>query len=477
MATIESVKRTGDPRAECFTRPRTLTPALLAVVALSLLPGSATAQDSHWWTNQYGNRARLLGGAVIGSSSDLSAIYYNPGALALVERPEALLTGYVFELDNLALKDIFRPGSEISSTRFAAVAGLVAGEIRLGFLGESRLAYSFITRHIFEYRLGSSVELTGDEIDVPELSTVSGSLRVDSRLSEYWGGLTWSVPLSDRVGLGVTLFGASRNQRARSDTDLAVVAEDLSAGVAVRTRDYSYGHWRLLAKIGLRANLSETWTAGLTLTTPSLRLFGSGEVGVNLSTVAGPVQEVAVSFEDGIASKYRNPVSVGAGAAYSGDDWGFHAAIEWFDGLDIVILDAEPFDGQTSGEVFDPNVDHRMKPVLNAGIGVAKTFSEKLSGYGSFHTDFSGADREDPSVTTTALWDLYSLGAGAIFAVGRSEFTAGLNYAFGSEQPLSPADPTGDDPVARLLGQGRATYSRWTFIIGFSLEFAPDVGG
>ena len=74
--------------------------------ATVLLAAPAVAQDSQWWTNQYGNRARLLGGAVIGSSRDLSAVYYNPGGLAVVDEPDALLTGYVFELDNIKYTDV-----------------------------------------------------------------------------------------------------------------------------------------------------------------------------------------------------------------------------------------------------------------------------------------------------------------------------------------------------------------------------------
>ena len=127
--------------------PRIHLAHALAIACLVLLPVPARAQDSHWWTNQYGNRARLLGGAVIGSSRDLSAVYYNPGGLAVVDEPDALLTGYVFELDNIKYSDILIKGTELSSTRFDAVAGLIAGQLPFNFLGDNRLAYSYLTRH------------------------------------------------------------------------------------------------------------------------------------------------------------------------------------------------------------------------------------------------------------------------------------------------------------------------------------------
>ena len=50
-----------------------------------LVSGSIFAQDTHYWNNQYGTDAQLLGGVVVGDISDLSAVYYNPGAIALTK--------------------------------------------------------------------------------------------------------------------------------------------------------------------------------------------------------------------------------------------------------------------------------------------------------------------------------------------------------------------------------------------------------
>ncbi|HJN91846.1 MAG TPA: long-chain fatty acid transport protein, partial [Dehalococcoidia bacterium] len=56
--------------------------AVAVVLCCLAAPDTAAAQDSNYWTIQYGNRARLLGGSAVGSASDLSAVYYNPGRLA-----------------------------------------------------------------------------------------------------------------------------------------------------------------------------------------------------------------------------------------------------------------------------------------------------------------------------------------------------------------------------------------------------------
>jgi hypothetical protein len=123
----------GSISAAATTR-RTFISAIRTLCLAVIFATPAAAQDSQWWTNQYGNRARLLGGAVIGSSRDLSAVYYNPGGLAVVAEPDALLTGYVFELDNIKYTDVLFRDTELSSTRFDAVAGLIAGQIPFNFL-------------------------------------------------------------------------------------------------------------------------------------------------------------------------------------------------------------------------------------------------------------------------------------------------------------------------------------------------------
>ena len=168
-----------------------VSPFFTAIFAVVLAAGPATAQDAQYWTNDYGNRARLLGGAMVGSASDLSAVYYNPGRLALLESPEAFLSGFVFNYDHLGLDNSLTSGDGLTSSRFDAVAALIAGELRLGFLGDSHLAYSFMNRHGFDIRLKEEVIYEDpDEVGLPDVDLLAGNLGFETKLSEYWAGLT-----------------------------------------------------------------------------------------------------------------------------------------------------------------------------------------------------------------------------------------------------------------------------------------------
>lgn len=455
---------------------RTLTAIILAGWVLLFLTVPAVAQDSQWWTNQYGNRARLLGGAVIGSSRDLSAVYYNPGGLAVVEEPDALLTGYVFELDNIKYTDVLFRDTELSSTRFDGVAGLIAGQLPFNFLGDSRLAYSYLTRHNLEYRFNEGGAVPADSF--PEFEgpgELSAAITFETRLRENWGGLTWSTPL-DRLGVGVSMFVASRSQRSRYLGSLTA-----TDGTGLQTtnsqRSYDYYDWRLLWKIGVATSF-ERWNVGLNITTPSLHLFGSGDLSYEDLSVLADSESLTATFQQNLGTGYATSWAIGAGGEYVGDGWKAHIALEWFDAINVVVLDAQPFRSQTdSTAVVDPDVDNIMRSLVNVALGYEHTFSDRYSGYATFYTDWTGSEAGVPSATTTTPWNLWTFGAGAIFSIGRSEFTTGLTYKFGGRDNIARFNLIPDDDVEDTLlsdGAGGAFW-RLSLVLGFKLEFAPEL--
>lgn len=46
---------------------------IITILALAVIAHPLVAQDSHYWTNQYGTESWLLGGAVVGSRTDLAS--------------------------------------------------------------------------------------------------------------------------------------------------------------------------------------------------------------------------------------------------------------------------------------------------------------------------------------------------------------------------------------------------------------------
>ena len=113
-----------------LTHLRSMAFATVVTVGCVLLaPAESSAQNANYWTDQYGPRASLLGGAVIGSISDVSGTYYNPGSLALAESLPFALSTSVYEYQNVVLEDGAGGGVDLAPTRTGVRPSLLAWTI------------------------------------------------------------------------------------------------------------------------------------------------------------------------------------------------------------------------------------------------------------------------------------------------------------------------------------------------------------
>jgi hypothetical protein len=452
--------------------------AVLVLVAGLVAPGPAAAQDSHYWTRQFGNRAWLLGGAVIGAPLDISAVYYNPGAVALLREPEIQLSGNVFEYTFLGVGEGVDGGRDLSTASLVGSPSLVAGELGFDFLGDSRLAYSLLTRQRFNLHLESRGLATGsDLLGVPGLERLSTEVQLEQDVSEYWAGFTWAYPFGSRVAVGVSPFLAVRNQRARFLILRQGAGGEGQALLFLRGREFRYLHARLLAKLGLSLQ-QEPWALGVTVTTPALSLWGRGASGFDHTTFLqgpGPGSEapavVASDFLEDLPARYHTPFSVGIGASRQLGHTTFHVSAEWFDEVDAFpLFGAEPFTSSAPPEALPGGVFFGLAPIVNVAVGVEQRLGERLLGYLSFHTDFSGAVDAPGTNASVAAWNLYHTAAGVYFAVGPASVTLGGNVAVGSQSARRFRDILSRAGLEGLSG-ARIRFLQVTFLLGASFQF------
>lgn len=449
---------------------------LLAVGLACALPAPAVAQSTNYWSNQFGNRARLLGGSVVGSVDDLSAVYYNPGALSLMEDPQFLLAGNVYQLTNLRVQNGLGRGQDLTSTRVVGVAPLFAGRLRFGFLGKHQLAYTFLTRQSLDLRLEERVPL--EEMDIfgiPNQRFSTGEARVEQSLGEYWAGLAWSYPLTENIGIGVTPFIAVRRHKVRQQLVVQALGEGGEAGTLFQAREFFYRHVRLLAKLGVAADFG-AWRFGASFTTPGLvGALGRGQAGLDSSLVTqgNTPAQVVTDFQEKLPAKYRSPLSVAAGVSRSFGETRLHVAGEWFAPVgEYRLLDPRSFTGQTTGEVLSTDVTLRLDDVFNVGIGLEQRYTERLNLYMSFSTDMSATPPGPDVARVLTGWDLYHFAAGGSFQVGRYDVTLGGIFAFGDLLTPQTLEVIPGDPISRRLeqpGDARVEYYRVTLVLGVSI--------
>ena len=78
-----------------------------------------------------------------------------------------------------------------------------------------------MNRHGFDIRLKEEVINENPDLPgLPDTELLAGNLGFETKLSEYWAGLTWAKPLGNGLGLGISTFVSVRNQRSRRNVDL-----------------------------------------------------------------------------------------------------------------------------------------------------------------------------------------------------------------------------------------------------------------
>jgi hypothetical protein len=436
--------------------------ALLLLAVAVPWSAPAAAQDAHYWTYGYGPIGQLTEGTLVGGVSDLSATFYNPGALALLDKPRFLVGLTSIELANIDAPDIGGDGLDADQLVFDIVPSMVAGQVG-GDDGANRFAFAFLSRHDSDWDLGlSATDVSGARPDAS-----AGFGRVRQRLVEYWVGGTWSHRLSDRLSVGISPFFAYRAQRSRRSLEAEEVVGGASRA-AFYGREHEYNHVRALAKAGL-AWRPGSFELGLAVTTPGAKLWGTGKAVYNASiTGAVPTPIVSASVQKDLDASYHSPWAVAGGASWRTPRSAIHTTVEWFSAVDpYTILEPEPAPVSGRPETVSLVYTGAAESVVCFGAGVEHRLGDRLVVYGGFASNQSAYVQARDSF---ASWDLTDLTLGFTFEKGRGTFAFGAGYAWGDGQlpkAFEPFEPQTQPSSPTLVD---ASFSRWTFSFGASFK-------
>jgi hypothetical protein len=430
-----------------------------ALLALAWAAGAA-AQDAHYWTYGYGPVGQLTEGTLVGGVEDLSAVYYNPGALALIDEPRFVVGLTSVELANIEVPGAAGEGLDVDQLVFDIVPSMVAGHVGENHGEPDHFAFAFLSRHDSDWDMGySRVHVSGAS---PE--ALGGFGRARQRLVEYWVGGTWSRRLSERLSVGLSPFFAYRAQRSRRALSREELTADEASAVFVG-RENEYNHLRLLAKAGI-AWRPGRWELGANVTTPGAKLWGNGKSVFNAVTTGDSQPPVlSASTQKGLTSTYHAPWSVAAGATWRRRRGALHTTVEWFSSVaayDILQPDPAPVAG--SSETVPLTYRGEADGVVCYGVGLEQHLGDRVVLYaGAAHNESAWVAERD----AFAAWDLTDFTGGLTFDTGRAKLAFGIGYAWGSKelpQPLLFAEGAAAAPTVE------ARFSRWTISVGASLR-------
>ena len=437
-----------------------------------ILPTSfQIAQENNYWNIQYGTRSTLLGGAVIGSVSDLSATFYNPGAIALFPDVKFILSAQVYQLDKYKIVDGAAEGKDLDYSSIVPSPSFVALDLGSDFLGDDRLAFSILTRQNsnteFSARVIDSLEVINSS---PGKESFAGGISDGKKFNDVWGGITYSTKLSKIIGLGFTGYISYRSHQASSITILQALQSNGDIASYSNIINYNFNNCRALAKIGLGLNFKPL-TIGITATTPSLNIFGSGSVGTHLFVSGIDSNRFESNYQEEVKSEFNSSWAVGIGGAYKLGNVKLHLSAEWYDAIKkFYVLDTKPYISQSSGEILTNDLTHEAKSVINYGFGFDYFASDSLIFSLSVTSDFSAYVKN----TTTNLapysaWDLIHIAGGSTFNIWKSEVTLGFVYSFGSQNIQNKIDITPNENESSINRESEFKYSQIKVLLGFQL--------
>ena len=440
--------------------------ALVLSLVLAGLPRGAGAQDAHYWTQQYGPRAGLLGGAVIGSAEDFSAAFYNPGGLAFVQQGTFAVSAHVLEWQNLTLEDGGGPGVDLDTSRSGLQPSLIAG--RLPFGGEShRWTYSVLTRQRVDSDVIANVVR---EEPQPFIDLTASTLRLENDVRDTWAGLSYAHRASARVGVGVSMFGSWRQQSRREEVVAQLLAADGQGAALVELGGLEYQVARLLWKAGVRWTPWDRLLLGLSVTTPAISLFGSSEMGSSSGRFGvQPSDELSGTIKNVDSAVYKNPLSIGFGGAYGFGSTRIHVSGEWFDAIAEYDVADAPATG-LGADTVDLAVVHAARSLVNWGVGLEHRFGGRVKGYASYVVDRSATPAEPaPGQNVgTAPWDTHLVNAGADLDIEGIHMTLGVGIGFG-DTPFGELIDLSGPGDGILNDETTLRFRSWRLIFGIEL--------
>jgi hypothetical protein len=477
---------------------------LLPILTFFSFVSRAVLAQVNYARQEYGAVSTLTGGASIASVRDNAAIYYNPGALGLIDSSSVSVNSDVYGFDYYNLKNDAGRGQNMKSFKTDIFPQIAAGSLILKKAPALRITYGTLTRFSNNYKF--DVNTNGYYTVIPgSPGPQYYSAQAEYELSsiEQWAGVGIAYRISHTVSVGMSAFASYMDYEAHTSTN--VTADALYNGQPYSTSVNEYNGSELqqlnaIFKFGAAFDF-DALKLGAAASLPGLRMWSSGSInksleGYNLNYNNPDTTNLHSSFvindaADKLKAYYYQPASFSLGASYHRRRWTFHISTDLTLGernhvlmsssATELIQPLASYAGDTVRNFLSVKTD--IKPVFNVGLGFEYEWHPNFSILGGVRTDFSNREQflpnnNDLGVQTFVIptWDYMHFSLGASYKKGAQLVTAGFNYGIGI--PVSDAQAVNlTEPQQALFLRGATQTSTitsvhyLTFILGYTYYF------
>ena len=255
-----------------------------ALVLLGAAPARAQNADPFF----YGDEAALSGGAVVATGRDSSAFWYNPAGFGGLQRGLVSASGTTFGLRFRTIPNALRvrvggreTGSSISSTDVVSVPNAIVVATKLtprialagGLLVTARDVRSALVREPERQETSAA----GEPVALAQ------RLDVQADLSKYHFGAALGAALTDRLRVGLSLFGTYSKETGSVQYSLSARSAGANptgeAAFAIYNERVTTSAFGVAATAGIQWQPSDEISLGLAVRSPEVALTGSSEGG------------------------------------------------------------------------------------------------------------------------------------------------------------------------------------------------------
>lgn len=393
----------------------------------------------NYWNLNYGTKAQLLNGAVVGGVDDNSALLYNPAAIGT-----DTVGGFSLSL--------FSPNYSIINTNSSQINNLQITDFDLlpniaivdfPFFQNSKIKSSLGLFSRRDFDIGFATQF---DINYTPSQNFAGTTNFEDSVSEDYlaFGLSYKVSENFQFGFtqGITL--RSQNQSSLINGRASNFTSNINDQLNYNSfKEFSASFPSLNSKFGFLWH-QKKYSFGLTVTTPSyFNLFESGSYQIiEPQFIDGAFVDVVQETASGLGSNFKYPWSFGVGGVLKFENGSkLYGSTEFFTAIQPYSILENP-ESEISLRLIDGS-----NQVLNGSLGFESEISESFTLLCGVRTDrhsvrdFELSENGDRGQFRFS-WNIYHLTAGGLFSVNSFRFSAGLGYAYArsAEDVFNPFD-------------------------------------
>lgn len=421
-----------------------------------------SAQDYHYWSEHFGARASLLGGAATSGLGDNATAYYNPAAMAFVERPSMSVSVNAYRLRMLKIENALGEGMNFNETDFSTMPNLIAGIMTFEKRPKIRLGYSVLTRRSFSQKFDFLQER--DEEILPQYAgeeRVVQAYNLHHNLMEYWAGISASWQVSKSFSIGLAHFGVYRNVKYSLNSSANILPKDISGTEVYEfstTQSFDYWNVKGLFKPSIALSV-ENFKLGIAYTTATFNMLGRGNAYREISYInlADLIEGIDYDIKivdrvEGFKTKHKEFGSLAIGVSWRlGKKAWLHCTNEtYFGGKKYYIFDVDESpsmypDVLTEQQLEDGilgsqnflSLAEETEARTNIGMGLETPIAKRWDMYLGYRTDFLynqiEANYADLDVIRiqSSRWSLMHASLGFVYMTKKEKrYTVGVEYGF-----------------------------------------------